>query len=107
MYKRQSIDVSGLENDIIKSDLDNQIRKAFKLNGIILDEPDIIAEIAGEFSGFSDIVQIKESKGQILGTSKESLMSKDEFEELQKQVDIQIKKLVKSLVDGLSLIHIF
>jgi ATP-dependent helicase/nuclease subunit B len=95
-----SIDVSGLENDIIKSDLDNQIRKAFKLNGIILDEPDIIAEIAGEFSGFSDIVQIKESKGQILGTSKESLMSKDEFEELQKQVDIQIKKLVKSLVDG-------
>ena len=88
-------------------DIKKAIAKEFKLNGIMVNDPEVIRSIAGEFSGNSDIVQIKVSKdGEYESTTKEArILSDEDFEKLKDTVSDTVAKYVAELLKGSTDIH--
>lgn len=92
---------SDWENEQIEDKIKAEFRKSFKLDGILVNEPDVIESIAGDFSGSSDIVPVRRNKeGLIVGTGKDKLLTRDEFAELQIAVDNKISELCEQLAQG-------
>ena len=94
------IDVTGMAQEEIFEKISKEMMKFFKLNGIMVNDSAVIEEIAGDFDGYSDIVPLRSTKNGIISTSKEFLISDDEFAELQDQVDNQVRKLCSELENG-------
>lgn len=102
------IDMSGksLESEDEEDKIAEKIRKNFKLNGVMVDEPNVIRNIAGEFEKNSDIVPIKINKeGQVSGTGEDNLLSEEDFSELREKVADKVAELCRSLADGNLDIH--
>lgn len=97
------VDLTGenTEAEKISEKISKEMRKSFKLNGIMVNDDNVISGIAGEFEGVSDIVPLRRNKdGTVKGTSSGVLLSEEEFEVLQTDVDRQIAKLCGQLKDG-------
>ncbi len=91
--------------DVDEEALEKEIRKSFKLDGIMVDDPEVIHGIAGEFEGFSEIVPIKNTKEGVKNTGKEGLLTEEEFEKLQEVVGEKVKELCRDLTDGKIDVH--
>lgn len=96
--KEPSVDLSQKEVD--RESLEKELRKSFKLDGIMVDDPDVIKDIAGEFGGFSEIVPIKNTKEGIKNTGKEGLLAEEDFKALADAVADKVKTACKDLSDG-------
>jgi len=96
--KEPSVDLS--QKDVEKETLEREVRKSFKLDGIMVDDPDVINSIAGEFSGFSEIVPIKNTKEGIKSSGKEGLLSEEDFEKLREAVADKVKEVCEKLSEG-------
>ncbi len=84
-----------------EEDLNEEIRKEFKLDGILLDDPQVIEAIAGDFSGYSSVAHLrKNADGEIKGTSADVLLTGEEFQALQEQVDLIAEDLIRKLTGG-------
>ncbi|MBR5315277.1 MAG: PD-(D/E)XK nuclease family protein, partial [Firmicutes bacterium] len=94
------VDVTGTESEKTYEKISKEMKKAFRLNGVMVDNGSVIRSIAGEFDGYSDIVPLYNGKEGIKGTSSDFLLSEEEFAKLQADVDGQIEKLCKELCDG-------
>lgn len=95
------INASNMDRENFEKKVKEEVRKSFKLDGIMVDEPDVIESIAGDFSGSSDIVSIRRNKeGLVVGTSKDKLLSPEEFSALQQSVDVKITQLCAELAEG-------
>lgn len=99
-FKIKDPTVDFSQKDIDSEVLEKEIRKSFKLDGIMVDDPRVITDIAGEFGGFSEIVPIRVTKEGIKNTGKEGLLSEDEFDSLQEAVKQKVKEACKELLDG-------
>ncbi|MEG1163307.1 MAG: PD-(D/E)XK nuclease family protein [Anaerovoracaceae bacterium] len=95
-----SLDITGTDKEKLEDVMADEIKKTFRLNGIMVSDEDVVSDIAGEFDGFSPIVQLKNANGKITGTSKDSFVTAVEFDGLQKDVDETIGKLCNNLVSG-------
>ena len=63
--------------------LDTNYKKSFKMEGIAVNEPEIIEILDRDFKGFSQIVRVRKLKdGSVKGTGDFSALTKDEFNEL-------------------------
>ncbi|MHC1722050.1 MAG: PD-(D/E)XK nuclease family protein [Aminipila sp.] len=92
---------SDWESEQIEDKIKAEFRKSFKLDGILVNETDVIENIAGDFAGSSDIVPIRRNKeGLIVGTGKDKLLTREEFAELQVAVDNKISELCEQLAQG-------
>ena len=80
--------------------VEKEIRKSFKLDGILVDDPVVIGDIAGEFQGFSEIVPIRATKDGVKNSGKEGLVPEQDFVELQHVVFDKIKEACQNLMDG-------
>ncbi|MBE6032255.1 MAG: hypothetical protein E7224_03580 [Clostridiales bacterium] len=101
--KEPMVDKSDDAEDPTKEDMEKEVRKNFKLDGVLLDSPGVIHSIAGDFSGYSPILPIQKNKdGEVKGTkrSEKVLLSDQEFRELQETVDEITKDLVHQLMGG-------
>ncbi len=78
----------------------DEIRKSYKMNGVMVNDPEVIESIAGEFSGYSEIAQIRSSSKGVSGTGKDSLMEEDAFLAFQQEVDAKVQEICQSLVAG-------
>lgn len=79
------VDASGAA--VESEEITEKIQKNFKLNGVIVDDPNVIRNVAGDFSGISDVVPIRINKeGLISGTGKDNLLTDEEFESLREKV---------------------
>ena len=101
--KEPSVDFSGREID--EETLQKEVRKSFKLDGIMVDEPDVVENIAGSFEGYSEIVPIRATADGVKNTGKNGLMTEDEFAALQSAVSDRIKQACLDLTDGKIDIH--
>lgn len=101
--KEPSLDFSGREID--EETLHKEIRKSFKLDGIMVDEPDVIEDIAGSFEGYSEIVPIRATADGVKNTGQNGLMTEEEFAELQSAAAERIKQACKDLTEGNIDIH--
>ena len=98
------VDASGAA--IGPEEISDKIQKSFKLNGVIVDDPNVIRNVAGDFSGISDVVPIRINKeGLISGTGKDNLLTDEEFESLQEKVCEKVTDICKSLAGGGIEIH--
>lgn len=98
------VDASGAA--IGPEEISDKIQKSFKLNGVIVDDPNVIRNVAGDFSGISDVVPIRINKeGLISGTGKDNLLTDEEFESLREKVREKVTDICKSLAGGRIEIH--
>lgn len=94
------VDVTGTDSEKISEKISKEMRKSFRLDGIIVDDSQVIHGVAGEFEGYSDILPLKNGKNGIQGNSDGILLSEEEFAELQADVDRQVEKLCEELSEG-------
>ena len=98
------IDATGATID--EEEIADKIQKSFKLNGVIVDNPNVIRSVAGDFSGISDVAPIRINKeGVVSGTGSDNLLTEEEFDELRKEVGKKVTKICKSLTEGGIEIH--
>ena len=53
------VDLTGTEREKISEKISKEMRKFFRLNGIMINDDQVISGIAGEFDGYSDIVPLR------------------------------------------------
>ena len=96
----------GGESDEERAErLEAELRKRFRLNGIMVDDPKVVREIAGEFEGTSSIAPVRITAGGLKGSPEGSLVSDEEFAELQEAVDEKVQEFVADMLEGVIDIH--
>ena len=83
-------------------ELRKAISKEFKLNGVMVNDPEVIRNIAGDFEGYSEIVQLYNGKEGIKSGTRgeERLLTEDEFADLRSAVSDEVAKKVAELLKG-------
>ena len=72
-----------------------------RMDGVVVDKTSVIESIAGDFQDYSNIIPVRKLKnGSIKGNSAGSLLSEEEFGELQDAVDDKVKALCGELISG-------
>ncbi|MFA5636225.1 MAG: PD-(D/E)XK nuclease family protein [Anaerovoracaceae bacterium] len=95
------IDASEYNEQTLRDKLETELRRIYKLDGIVLDDPAVIDSIAGEFSGFSEILPVRKSKdGSVSGTTDSKLLTEEEFQGFRASIDQVIAELCNSLASG-------
>lgn len=95
------IDATELTESEFREKVEKEYKKSFKLDGVVLDNAEIIEGIAGEFSGYSDIIPVRKNKdGGYSGTSERKLLKEEEFSYLLGTMDSVISKLCGELAEG-------
>lgn len=101
--REPQIDMSGKDMD--QETLEAEIRKTFKLDGIMVDNEQVIGEIAGDFSGFSEVVPIRATKEGIKNTGREGLVPEEDFRQLRADVADKVSRLCADMLAGKADIH--
>ena len=96
--KEPAVDFSQKEIDA--GTLEKEIRKAFRLDGVMVDDPQVIKDIAGEFSGFSEIAPVKNTKEGVKSAGREGLLSEEEFAALREAVAAKVEEACMQLSEG-------
>ncbi|MGI6734051.1 MAG: PD-(D/E)XK nuclease family protein [Anaerovoracaceae bacterium] len=95
------IDASEYDEQMLKSKLEEEMKRRFKLDGVVLDDPDVIENIAGEFSGYSEILPVRKNKdGTVTGTAEGRLLTEEEFRVFMASMDQLIAELCGKLISG-------
>lgn len=95
-----SINMTGKDQNELADKIGDAVKKEFKLNGVMVNDPETIDSIAGDFEKFSDILPLRNGKDGISGTSEGFLMEEEEFVEFQQEFDGKVKELCNNLVRG-------
>lgn len=100
--KEPNKDMSDKSKEKISETIQNEIYKSFKMDGAVIDDPDVIESIAGEFTGTSEIISVKATgdRGYAQSGSKKKVFTESEFEEFQKDVDKTVQKICDGIVTG-------
>ena len=99
------VELTGIPHEKISEKILKEMRKNFRLDGIMVDDGQVISDIAGEFEGYSDILPLRAGKVGIKATSEKFLLSEEEFAHLQTDIDRQLEKLCGQLSLGKIAIH--
>ena len=95
------IDITEIPEDDYTEKVRAERKKSFKLDGVVLDDERIIESIAGEFSGYSDILPVRKNKeGLYTGTTEKKLLKEEDFSELLDAVSDKVKELCGELSEG-------
>ena len=92
------VDWSAKEPDAEK--LAQEVRKNFKMNGVLVDDPQVIESIAGDFSGYSEILPLRNGKDGVSATGGDTLLSETEFAALTETVSQKVTELCRDLAAG-------
>lgn len=93
-------------SDQMKLQIEKEIRSRFKLNGLLLDDPETVREVAGELmpKESSSVVAVKKLKNGELGKSG-TLISEEDFQKLQDDVAHKVTELITEMHQGKIDIH--
>ena len=83
-------------------DFAERMADAYKLEGIVVNDMDIIEDMDGEFSSKSQVIPVKlnRSDNAYAASSGGYLFTPEEFSELCQQVDEQVKRICCEICDG-------
>lgn len=98
----------GLIDNVVKNaknmtedEIENKIRNNFKMKGLILADISVVKLMDNKLqTGSSDIIPVYISKDGTLSEKKSSIISKENFDILQKQVKETIKEISKEILKG-------
>ena len=95
------VDLTGTGREKFVEKITADLKKSFRLNGIMVNDLDVIESIAGDFDGISDIVPIRRNKdGTVKGTGADFLLEESDFVQLQADVDTQLQRIADELLNG-------
>jgi len=90
-----------LAKDESEEVIENEIKKQFKMNGLILAEANVVKMMDNTLiKGASNIVPAYIDKEGMVSLSKLGAVTKEDFENLQKQVNKTIKQISKEMLSG-------
>ena len=101
------IDVSKLASEQEESgsggrDIENsdKFKSGYKMDGIILGEKEIIEAVDGDFLRQSKIIPVYKKVDGEFGASSKSILTREEFSDLQMAVDMKVQNICIALVSG-------
>ena len=104
LFKIREIDADADTRTVVPGEAaaSERMEDAYKLEGIVLDDMDMIDSMDTEIGGASKVLPIKYVKknGSYSGSSGGYLFSREEFEELSQQVDQQVERICREISDG-------
>lgn len=104
LFKIREIDADADARTVVPGEAaaEERMEDAYKLEGIVLDDMDMIDSMDTEIGGVSKVLPIKYVKknGTYSGSSGGYLFSREEFEELSAQVDRQVDRICREICDG-------
>ncbi|MDO4486077.1 MAG: PD-(D/E)XK nuclease family protein [Bacillota bacterium] len=82
--------------------LQDRMAEAYRLEGIVVNDMDIIESMDGEFSSASQVIPVKLSKKDNAYAAARGgyLFTRDEFNELSRQVDEQVARICREICSG-------
>ncbi len=96
-----SANVTECGIDELSDKIDNELIKSFQMNGLMVEEPEVISEVAGDFVDESQVVALRRKRDGALSKSSESLLlSAEEFGKFRQEVGQTIRKLCTELAEG-------
>lgn len=104
LFKIREIDADADTRTVVPGEAaaSERMEDAYKLEGIVLDDMDMIDSMDTELAGTSKVLPIRfvKKSGQYAGASGGYLFSREEFEELSQQVDQQVERICREISDG-------
>lgn len=104
LFKIREIDADADTRTVVPGEaaVEERMEDAYKLEGIVLDDMDMIDSMDTEIGGASKVLPIKYVKknGSYSGSSGGYLFSREEFEELSAQVDQQVERICREISNG-------
>ena len=95
------IDVTEIAGEDYAEKVQAERKKSFRLDGVVLDDQSIIESIAGEFSGYSDILPVRKTKeGLCAGSTEKKLLTEEDFSRLLEAVNEKVRELCSELNEG-------
>jgi len=90
-----------LTKDATEEEIENEIKKKFKMNGLILADTNVVKMMDKTLiKGASDIIPAYIDKEGLVSLSKPGAITKEDFENLQKSVNSTIKQITKEMLSG-------
>jgi ATP-dependent helicase/nuclease subunit B len=81
--------------------IEKEFRKTYRMDGIVVNEPEIIEAIDEEFSGYSDIIRVRRlNNGTVKGNSKFSALDRLAFEELLQEARTTAEGFARDFTEG-------
>lgn len=100
LIQEPSVSAEAMPPEGFAEKVEQAAKKACRMDGIMVDDPKVIRNIAGEFSGYSDIVPVRQTQKGISGTGSDSLLDEEDFQNLQHTVDEKINEICSDLLSG-------
>lgn len=94
------VNAEGFSEEEIKEKVDAAIRKSCRMDGIAVDDAESVSEITGDFSGYSDVIPVRQTKKGVTGTGPDKLMDEEAFRLFQEEVDQKVEELCGRLLSG-------
>ena len=96
-----TVGADGLFGEELADKVGEAVEKTFKMNGLMVDEPQVIRSVAGDFDKSSMVVPLSRKKdGTLSKTSEASVLSADEFNAFREEVTETVRTLCQDLADG-------
>ncbi|MCI1945043.1 helicase-exonuclease AddAB subunit AddB [Clostridium luticellarii] len=96
-----------LDDPIIKSpgnisddEIEKRIVKSLKMNGLLLNDPDLVKKMDGNMVKYSDIIPASVKKDGSLSELRSSLATMDQFQLLRKYVRNTIENICEKMLEG-------
>lgn len=104
LFKIREIDADADARTVVPGEaaVEERMEDAYKLEGIVLNDMDMIDSMDTEIGGASKVLPIKYVKknGSYSGSSGGYLFSREEFDELSAQVDQQVERICREISNG-------
>ena len=94
------LDASEVADGQLLEALDKERVRQYRLDGMILDDEEVIRSVAGDFTDYSGICSIRATKEGIKGTGPGRLLSEEEFRKVREKVDDLLKNLWGDMITG-------
>jgi helicase-exonuclease AddAB, AddB subunit len=88
------------KGEMSDSEIEERVMKSLKMNGLLLDDPDIIREMDNEIEKSSDIIPATIKKDGTLSKSQSSVATLEQFQLLRKYVRDTIANLCEEILEG-------
>lgn len=99
--REPELDGNKINKSNESKDMEKRILKEYKMNGTMVDEPEVIEAIAGDFENYSDIVPLRLSgTSGVAETSKDSLLPNITFNRFQQEFNQKTEEICRELLRG-------
>lgn len=100
LIREPSVSAESIKPEELSEKIETALRKSCKMDGVIVDDPEVIESVAGDFCGYSDIISVRRTQKGISATGEGTLLDEADFIRLQEAVSEKVNELCHDLLAG-------